>query len=213
MSALASPLVVELMDGIAAALLASAAAVRARLLNAPLAGAAAIGCIAGLSGQLLRESVLHGPPGTRLVIAALPDDVIIGICAAFFAMYLLKLNNQPLFFWLDNAANSLAGCLGALLGMGELGAVGAISLGLCAGLLPSLIRDVALGDSAMFAEQGWYAASVFIGIITTILIMILIAIWQPLQYIQNVSGELAIFCGALTAFLLRALKGDRQNLA
>lgn len=210
MQVLPSVITIEILDGIATALLAAATATRAKLLNAPLAGAAAIGCIAGLSASLAREALLHGPQGTKLVISALPDDALIGTVTAFLALVILKIDRQSLFFWLDNASISLSGCLGTVLGMRELGAVGALAIGLVTGLIPSVIRDVSLGDTAMIVEQNWYAAAVFTGAIISVIILLGLTLQEVPLWLHPIAGELAIFGGAFAAFSLRAMKGERQ---
>lgn len=163
------------IDMLACALLASAAFCRARVLGAHALGALILGCMCGLCAPLFRELLLHGVSGTRAVLQVMPAASLAGAAVAALLMVFAGNKGYKVFFWLDAASIGLAGCSAAFLGILETGIVGTLVLGMICGLVPGLLRDMALGDTAMMIDQEWYAASAALGVMLTILLVL----WLP----------------------------------
>lgn len=197
---------IEIMDGVACAFLAAAASCRARSFGGNLVGAIALGCICGIIAPLCRETFLHGSPGSRLIIAALPDNAFIGALAGIFAPIIWPNRKGMIFFWLDSLGTGLAASLTTVLTLPELGIAAAIILGMCAALLPGLCRDVALGDIAIFVETNWYAASVATGCILALVALVAISASARETPLHNRAGELATLAGLMVVLALRFWK-------
>lgn len=198
---------IELLDGAACASLALAAALRGRSLGANLAGVLALGCMCALSPGLIRELPLHGQQGARLILASLPQIALAGSLAGIILFAAAKKRASQFFFLMDSLSMSLTAALCACLAAPELGAIGALALGACAGLLPGLIRDAALGDSALFLEQPWHAASAILAALCAVIIILLPAFWTlPAFFVERI-GEWAVVCGSILALALRYWKG------
>lgn len=222
----AAALVVEMLDAACAVLLAAAAAWRARGFGAHLTGAVVLGCICGLVAGLVRESLLHGVAGTRLVLEALPGPALAGallggLVAAGAAALASKRTSgagafagRGLFFWLDSLGLFLASSLGVFCALREIGATGALALGLLAGLAPGFVRDVALGDTARLVEQSWYATAAALGAITTILLLILPpsfgTAWPVPRDWAWAWPWCSILGGVAVAMTLRLKRGERE---
>lgn len=236
--------VVQSLDALAAVLLAAAAAWRARSYGAHFTGAAVLGTLCGLVAGLVREAALHGAAGAAIVLTALPGPALTGalggaLAAAAAAALAHKRqaaapgagNSAPsgqgravllrhwfagrgLFFWLDSLSLGLAACLGTFCALRELGATGALVLGLLSGLAPGLVRDVALGDTALVVEQSWYATAAALGCVATVLLMILPATagsaW-PLPPDWPCWGWCCVAGGALLMLALRLWRGGRGS--
>ncbi len=186
----------QLIDMLACALLAAAATCRARVLGAQVMGALILGCICGLCAPLAREALLHGPGGARLVLQAMPEAALVGSLGGVSSLLILGKFGYKIFFWLDAASIGLASCVAALV------------LGLICGLGPGLLRDMALGDTAMLIEQDWYAAAAALGIMLTILVLL----WQPGAAMPGISLPAAsIAAGAILAVVLRFFKRSARN--
>lgn len=201
----------SLFDGVACALLAAAAACRARGLGAHFTGAIVLGCLCGLIGPLLREAFLHGQDGARQIASSMPDDALIGAMGAFLAIYLVQNTRFRLFFWLDAASIGLACAVGSIYAL-EIGMVGAICLGLINGLAPGLVRDIALGDTAMLVDKDWYATAAALGSIVSIAVFIALNFRMigdgGLDDLEvKRAGEIAALAGFLVVCGLRAWKG------
>lgn len=181
--------ILALFDGIGAALLGAAGGCRGRNLGAQPAGAILAGMLCGISAGLLRELILNGSQGTRLVISMLPDDACLGAIAGVLAPLILKNRGDAIFTWIDAVSMGFASSLGALAALPELGIGGALVLGILCGLCPGIIRDLCLGDTPMAMDKSWYAVSPFIGCMGAIAIAIL----GP----GRVPGEFAVLGGTL----------------
>lgn len=221
----ATALLVELLDAACAVLLAAAAAWRARGFGAHFTGAVVLGSICGLLAGLTRETLLHGAAGTRLVLGELLGPALagalLGALAAAGAAALARkrtgsggaLGGHGLFFWLDSLGLFLAASLGVFCALREIGATGALALGLLSGLAPGFVRDVALGDTAALVEQSWYATAAALGAMTTILLLILPpsfgAAWPVPQAWRWLWPWASIFAGAAVALALRLWRGSR----
>lgn len=198
----------ELLDAISCALLAAGASSRGAVLGARFSGAAALGLACGLSGPLSRELLLVGAEGARCVLGAFPACAFAGSLGGLCAVFLARSYSWRIFFWLDNAGIGLATCLGACVAMPQIGAVGALVLGMVAGLLPGLLRDVALGDTAMLVEQDWYASAAALGAILTLALSAL-----PLFGIFPARiREWSIFSGFFLVLVLRWWKMSPKNM-
>ncbi|MDE7242300.1 TRIC cation channel family protein [Desulfovibrio sp.] len=222
----ATALLVELLDAACAVLLAAAAAWRARGFGAHFTGAVVLGCVCGLMAGLTRETLLHGAAGTRLVLGELPGPALagalLGALAAAGAAALARkrtgaggLGGRGLFFWLDSLGLFLAASLGVFCALREIGATGALALGLFSGLAPGFVRDVALGDTAALVEQSWYATAAALGAMTTILLLILPpsfgGAWPLPQDWRWLWPWASIFAGVAVALALRLWRGSREE--
>lgn len=223
----ATALLVELLDAACAVLLAAAAAWRARGFGAHFTGAVVLGCVCGLLAGLTRETLLHGAAGTRLVLGELPGPALagalLGALAAAGAAALARkrtgsggsLGGRGLFFWLDSLGLFLAASLGVFCALREIGATGALALGLLSGLAPGFVRDTALGDTAALVEQSWYATAAALGAMTTILLLILPpsfgGAWPLPQDWRWLWPWASIFAGVAVALVLRLWRGSREE--
>lgn len=201
---------IEILDGLACAFLAMAAALRARSLGANLAGVLVLACISSLSAGLGREFILHGQQGGQLIFAQLPQAAFIGAIAGLFLYVMARKMVSQLFFFMDTLSMSLTAALAASLSAPELGAIGALALGVSAGLLPGLIRDVSLGDSAIFLEQDWYAACAILSTLWAIMLIILPAFWVLPAFFVHRLGEWAVLSAVFLALCLRYWRGRKM---
>ncbi|MDE5879691.1 MAG: TRIC cation channel family protein [Desulfovibrio sp.] len=223
----ATALLVELLDAACAVLLAAAAAWRARGFGAHFTGAVVLGCICGLAAGLTREALLHGAAGTRLVLGELPGPALagalLGALAAAGAEALARkrssgarpLGGRGLFFWLDSLGLFLAASLGVFCALREIGATGALALGLLSGLAPGFLRDTALGDTAALVEQSWYATAAALGAMATVVLLILPpsfgAAWPVPQGLRWLWPWASIFGGVALALALRLWRGSPEE--
>lgn len=198
--------VMELMDGAACALLAAAAANRAKGMGAPLAGSVCLGLFCGLMASLSREVVLHGHDGLRLIISAMPGPAFAGAVSGAILTLVARGANYRFFFWLDAAGMALAGTLASVLALAELGISGAVTLGLACGLLPGLFRDMAIGDTAMLVEKAWYAATCAIGCLMAICLVLLPYFLTMPSFFVKWHGEVSVAVGMLVTIGLRRWK-------
>lgn len=197
----------EILDGIAAALLAAAASARARNFGAHFTGAVVLGCVCGVAGGLAREIFLRGSAGARLALTGLPGSAVVGAIAGVFAVMFLNAKKFRVFFWLDAASLGIASSLACVVGLPELGIVGALTLGLVAGLSPSIIRDASLGDTAMIVDKSWYAAAAALGCLAAVACVIGGLIVDEGERI----GEYAVLSGACVALAARYFKGRNEE--
>lgn len=203
-------LVIELLDGAAVCLLAAGASCRARIAGANIMGSVILGCLCGMLAPLMRESMLHGQPGIHLVLNALPVQAFTGACATLAALWMLGSRGRFLFFWIDSLGICLAAALFAALAMPELGLIGALVLSLSCALFPGLVRDVALGDVAMLAEQNWYGASAGLSAIITMAIIIAVVFFLPESSLMARLGEIAVLGGTALGTCIRGWKGREE---
>lgn len=202
---------IELLDGLATALLSAAACCRARSFGAHHTGSLVLGCICGLIGPVLRETVLHGSAGSRMAICAMPDDALLGALAAICAIAIMRGHTSRLFFWLDGASMGMAGCLSAILSFPELGLAGALALGLASGLLPGITRDVALGDIAMAVEKSWYATAAAIGCLLSIGLVLMPTFVDLPKIILERLAPVAVVAGTCGVLCLHWWKSEDIN--
>lgn len=193
-----------LLDGTACALLAAAAACRARGMGAHFTGAIVLGCLCGLIGPLLREAFLHGAAASGKIASELPAEALVGALGAMAAFYFF--GKFRLFFWLDTASIGMASSVGAVYALQELGIVGGITLGMINGLAPGLVRDIALGDTAMLVERDWYATASALGCVAAIAVFIWLALGPIAALTPHAEGAGAI-AGFFAVTLLRSWKG------
>lgn len=194
-----------LLDGIACALLAAAAACRARSLGSHFTGAIVLGCLCGLIGPLLREAFLHGQPETGRIASEMPGVALTGALAALAALWIFK--SGRLFFWLDSAGIGMAAGVGTICSLPALGIVGAVTLGLINALAPGLVRDMALGDTAMLVDRSWYATAAALGCVSALAVFILIIAFGTAAWMDIRAEEIAALAGFFTVAGLRAWKG------
>lgn len=204
-------LIMRVLDGLACALLAAAACARARSLGGHFTGALVLGCLCGLFGPLLREAFLHGQTGSNYILAQLPPEALCGALAALAAMWIARGKTARMFFWLDSASIGLATSVGALMGLGETGVAGALTLGLINGLAPGVMRDCALGDTAMLVEKSWYATAAMIGAIVALAIMIAFAVVGIGAWSASHAEAVAALGGLLVVMAIRGVKAARDR--
>ena len=200
-------LTIELLDGAVVSLFAAAATCRARVTGGNLAGAVILGCVSALLAPVFREVLLHGQAGVKLVINALPAQAFIGACASLVALRMAGNKQHLLFFWLDSLGICLGASLFAALALPELGLVGALVLSLANALLPGLIRDLALGDVAMFVDKNWYAASVALAAIAALTIIVVWHIIPVPEIWSDRPGEVGTAGGCIVGVVFRYWKG------
>ncbi|MBD5553596.1 MAG: TRIC cation channel family protein [Desulfovibrio sp.] len=203
MESLSPEAALDLLDGLACALLAAAACCRARSFGAHVTGALVLGCLCGLTGPLLREAFLHGQ--AIRIASGMPAVALVGALGAIAGFYLLK--GFRLFFWLDSASIGLAASVGAICSLPETGITGALALGLINALTPGLVRDMALGDTAMLVDRAWYATAAAFGAIVALAVFILIITCGTAAWLDRRAADIAILSGFCAVLWLRAWKG------
>lgn len=199
---------IELLDGVVCALLAAAASVRSRNFGACVAGSVVLGCVCGMSCPLLRELILHGQTGAKLIVAALPGEAFTGAAGALIAMLFAFVKPGRLFFWLDAAGMSTAASLASTLSAPELGVAGALVLSLACALVPGLVRDVSIGDTAIMLEKPWYASSAAISGCVSMLVIVLPAFGSLPSFFMERIGEWAVLSGSITGICILLWKRD-----
>lgn len=200
-----------LLDGFACALLAAAAVCRARSFGAHITGALALGSFCGLLGPLLREAFLHGSQSTTAILSQFPADALLGAAGGLAAIHILAKFSRQTFFWLDAASIGLAASVGSLLALPEAGIVGALSLGLVNGLAPGLVRDVALGDTAMLIDQSWYATAAAIGSLVAIAVLMWLAVGWVTEWTASHADETAALAGFCVVMLIRGCRVNKAS--
>lgn len=199
----------HLLDGTACALLAAASACRSRGLGAHFTGAVILGCLCGIIGPLLREAFLHGATASGRIADELPTEALLGSLGAIAALYILRSLRGRLFFWLDSASIGLASSVGTIYALQDLGIVGAICLGMINGLAPGLVRDMALGDTAMLVDKGWYATAAALGCVAAIAVFLWLAVGWVTDWTAAHADETAVIAGFFVVICLRAWKGEK----
>ena len=159
-------------DALCVFLLSGGAACRARFCGSHFTGAAVLGILCGLSGPLFRETVIHGGATAVFSQNSLLAAALGGALTGAFTGR--RLWADRLDFLLDSAGFAVCACLAALCALPVMGAAGAVLFGAMTGLLPGLVRDVALGDTARMVEESWYATAVVLGIVTCLAVMLLV---------------------------------------
>lgn len=197
-----------LMDGISCALLAAAAAARARSFGSHVTGALVLGSICGLLAPLLRESVLYGNSGAMRALSQYPEDALVGACGGLAAIYLGR--RLPVLFWLDALALSLAVSFGSLVCIRVFGIVGGLVLGTMAGVMPGFTADVALGNVAGIVERDWYVTAAILGAVLGIGVYALPWFIGGLEFMQPRLLETAILSGAVFGFCLQVWRGRKD---
>lgn len=203
-----------LLDGTSCALLAAAAAVRARGFGAHITGSLVLGCLCGLIGPLLRESFLHGALGSGQVARAFPDEALVGAIGGIFALFLLRNSEKlrgKLFGWLDGPGIGLATGVGTICALPELGITGALAIGLINGLAPGLVRDMALGDTALLIDKSWYATAAAIGSVISIAVYTAICAGLRNDWAAGNPEAFAIICGFFAVLVIRAWRMQKNN--
>lgn len=207
MEILSQPAVLQILDGLACALLAATAVCKAVSLRAQLFGGIILACICALACPLFREVILFGPPGALLILHSQPLNALVGALAALAACLFFPKFTVILFFWLDAASAGLACSIITLMALPTLGIAGALTTGIIAALIPGLIRDMALGDTALLIDKNWYASSVVIGAIVALLTVTLLTIY--LNFSRGM--EVAILLGALATIFARYAGGGKSR--
>lgn len=153
------------LDVLACAVIALAAACRAGVYGMHLTGAVSLGALAGLASPVLRDvllsfgtvAALHdGVYAAAAVVGALLGKLLAGASAGAGA--------SGVFRWSEAVALGLATGMGAsravVLGFSP---VGCILIGLSAGLVGPVLRDVCLGDTPRAFEAEFYVTACAMG--------------------------------------------------
>lgn len=196
------------LDGVSCALLAAAAAAKARSIGSHITGSLVLGCLCGLLAPLLRESVLYGNVGAMQAFSQFPEDALIGSAGGIAALYLGK--KLPVLFWLDALSLSLAASFGALVCMRGFGLVGGLALGIIAAVAPGFTADAALGNVAGIVEKDWYVTAAILGAVLGIGVYMAPWFAPGLEFLQPRLLETAILSGAAFGFCLQIWWG-RKN--
>ncbi|MCR5563149.1 MAG: TRIC cation channel family protein [Desulfovibrio sp.] len=159
-------------DALCVFLLSGAAACRARFCGAHFTGAAVLGIVCGLFGPLFREAIIHGGAAVVFSQDSLLAAALVGALTGAFTGRRLWADRLDLL--LDSSGLAVCACLAALCALPVMGLGGAVLFGAMTGLLPGLVRDVALGDTARMVEESWYATAVVLGIVTCLAVMLLV---------------------------------------
>lgn len=192
-----------LLEEAACVLLAASSALRARQNGGQVGGAVMLGLFCGLCLPLMRE-VSHLSGFFALVEARHIPCALGGALAGGLLLSLPGCGRygHALFFWLDSLSLGLAVCLQCVhLRCGaSLDWPYALALGLIFGLVPGLVRDVAVGDTACLLEEDWYAMA------AALAAMLCLAL---LRHGVNVPASVAV--GVALMLALRFWRG-RKNL-
>lgn len=191
------------MDGAACALLAGAAAIKARLIGAQFMGTLVLAVICGLFAPFIREAALKGSVVSVFMI--MPYYALTGAIGGIFIIMLTPQLAQKLFFWLDAFSMGLAGCLAVCVAASPLGTSSALVLGLLCGLGPGLFRDIALADTPLMLEEHWYAGAMALGEIFTLALFFLLPV---LLSGKDKLPVASILCGTALVCILRGWKGN-----
>lgn len=203
-----------LLDGVACALLAAAATVRARSFGSHITGALVLGCLCGIIGPLLRESFVHGPIGAGFIARELPGEALVGALGGVAALYVLRKSQilqSRLFNWIDGPGIGMATSVGAITALPELGVVGALTIGLINGLAPGLVRDMALGDTAMLVDKSWYATAAALGCVASIAMFTWLCAGYISDWTASNAEATAVLVGFLVIVVIRAWRSRGQD--
>ncbi|MBQ3059893.1 MAG: hypothetical protein IJD16_06235 [Desulfovibrio sp.] len=145
---------------------AAAAALRTRAYGGHFTGAMFLGLFCGVCAPLLRYGLL-GMPDLHVLLQPL---ALVALTGAMIGALLLVLpagqrHSEMVFFWLDSAALGLLAARDAVIlhDIMHMPAGSALLLALLLAVAPGFVRDAALGDTARFVEEDWYAASAALG--------------------------------------------------
>lgn len=149
------------LDVLTCGSIAVAAACRAGVYGMHLTGAVSLGTLAGLVSPVLRDLLLSFG-----AVAALHDGVYaaVAVAGALLGKLLAGASAPGVFRWSEAVSLGLATGMGASNAM-VLGfpPVGCILLGLVAGLVGPLVRDMCLGDTPRAFEAEFYVTACAMG--------------------------------------------------
>ena len=155
---------------------AMAAAIKTRLAGGHLTGAVILGIVCGFLPGLVRHA-LFGEAGAA-IFASLPLVLSVlggAVGGALLGAVVVHNLADRVFFWVEGLALGLVACIVADMSFSaavwdkpSTPALIALFTGLFCTLLPGFVRDVALGDTAGFVDESWYATAAALGIICTL---------------------------------------------
>ena len=155
---------------------AMAAAMKTRLAGGHVTGAVVLGLVCGFLPALAHR--LFMGEAAAAVFAALPLvlAVVAGAVAGALAGAAVAHNlADRVFFWMESLALGLTACVFADMGFKPAmwdnpctPALIALFTGLFCTLAPGFVRDVALGDTAVFVDESWHATAAALGIMATL---------------------------------------------
>ena len=184
-------------DAAACMMLAAASALRARHAASLPIGACFLGLLCGLLGPLLRAAFVGQAPlilNSTLYPAAALAGAILGALLGRFVW-----TEGRFFFLLDAAGLQLMACSGILVAQWwPLSSLGALLLAIFSALAPSLLRDLALGDTSAITDEPAYVTA-------PLLACLLTSVCLSLQC----APLLALGIGCFSGFLARLI-GIRQ---
>ncbi|MDR1776242.1 MAG: TRIC cation channel family protein [Desulfovibrio sp.] len=189
-----------ILDLAACALLAAAAACKARDYGVHVTGSMVLACLAGLSMPLLRDGLL-GVVAFSLDRGAYPASAVSGGLVGLVAAWAFR-RGQSVFNRIDGLALALAAAVSAVKGQeAGLGPAGCLVLALASALAGGLIRDAALGDSARAVEEPLYVTAAVFGALLALALTIY-GLGRPWQ---------CALAGAALTVALRFLKERRSG--
>lgn len=155
------PTIYAILDYAATGLLALAAGCRATQYGASLTGTVVLGCAAGMASPVVRDVLLGA---TSLTALRHPGYIVAALAGALLGRALARWRGPAGFFWGDTLslalATALGACFAALWGVPP---VGSVLVGVAAGTVGSVLRDVCLGDTPRALEAEFYATGSAIG--------------------------------------------------
>lgn len=186
---------------IASILLAWSCAFYSRQCGNQLAGSISLGFICCIPAFIFRDAVFRGQPGVEVVLNQLPPVLLV---AAILGALAGKYNVQEK--WHD--IPYLAG-IGILVSWSSLCAIRVNNLGIGAsvcigwvcGIIPGLIRDIALGDMASFIEKRWLASAIFLACLATLGSGCCLVLLKQ-QWLNGVWELLSVCCGTVIFLIL-----------
>ncbi len=196
---------------------AMAAAMKTRLAGGHVTGAVMLGLVCGFLPGLVHRA-LFGEAGAS-VFAVLPFciAVVSGAAAGALSGRLVAHNfSERLYFWVESLALGLTACVFADMSFKTamwdnpcVPALIALFNGFFCTLAPGFVRDVALGDTAGFVDESWYATAAALGIMVTLALRLFFPD-APTPLTEGVAGDprllpllLPPLGGALLVVLLR----------
>ena len=201
------------LEAAACILWAAAAAFRARLGGNHFTGAALLGLMCGLCPLLLRMC-LPAPPGQNwdwLLAHYAPWALAGAVTGGLLPQVaVFSRHDASLFFWLESLALGLTTSLQVMLLLLFWSPASALTLAVLLGLVPGLLRDVALGYVASLVEESWYGTAAALGAMLTLVCALFGAAGGfPLGLPGRSWEAISVLLGTLLTLVLRICWGRR----
>lgn len=198
----------QIFVGVICAFTGAAAMVRARNLGASITGACFLACLCGaIVPTISTMYFFRNSGGIDFAFSIPPMGAFIGAMAALGALAVVKKGRPALFFWLDSLSMALLGVVATvavpLVAGPGLGLVASLIIGIICGTIPTIARDVVLGDTAMAVERDWYVSALAIGCISALILEILLG-----NKMDIITAKLAAGLGGIAVVIfLRRFRG------